>query len=67
LEKFQPKKSKIRKYIKRGGSTVDNPNLKRFVFIKKGLKLQFVKKLKGECTFLKGKPGKGKRYSRKLW
>ncbi|MBC7318865.1 type III-B CRISPR module RAMP protein Cmr1 [Candidatus Bipolaricaulota bacterium] len=62
LEKFQPKKNKIKKYIKKGGSTVDDPNFKRFVFIKKGLNLQFVKKLKEECTFLKGKPGKGKRY-----
>ncbi len=62
LENFQPKKNKIKKYIKKGGATVDDPNLKRFVFIKKALNPQFVKKLKEECTFLKGKPGKGKRY-----
>ncbi|MBC7118858.1 MAG: type III-B CRISPR module RAMP protein Cmr1 [Methanobacteriaceae archaeon] len=62
LENFQPKKNKIKEYIKKGGATVDDPNLKRFVFIKKALNPQFVKKLKEECTFLKGKPGKGKRY-----
>lgn len=62
LEKFQPKKKEIINYIKKRKRGVDDPNLKRFFFIKKGLNWQFVKELKRKCTFLKGRQNRGKRY-----
>jgi len=55
-------KEELNKYFKRNGSNVENPNIKRFVFIHQHLNYRIVKDLKNTLSFLKGSLGKGKRY-----
>jgi len=61
LDDFRLEKSMLQSYLKKQGSHTDNPNLKRFIFIK-NRNSKFVKKLKTDCSFLKGSGNKGKRY-----
>jgi len=64
LDDFRLEKSMLQSYLKKQGSRTDNPNLKRFIFIKNP-DFRFVKKLKNDCSFLKGSKNKGKRYFHK--
>jgi len=64
LDDFRLEKLMLQSYLKKQGSRTDNPNLKRFIFIKNP-DFRFVKKLKNDCSFLKGSKNKGKRYFHK--
>jgi len=62
LERFSLDKTQLKKYLKKQGSSVKNPNIARFVFINKDLNYETAKKTKDELHFLKGQRGKAKRY-----
>ncbi len=53
----------LKKYLIRNNRKgVENPNIRMFVSITKGVKYKLLKDLKKELSFLKGERGKGKRY-----
>jgi len=62
LNSFLIDKTSLREYLRKKGSNVDNPNIKRFIFITSNLTYEVVKKMKNALPFLKGRKGKGKRY-----
>jgi len=62
LNSFLIDKTSLREYLRKKGSNVDNPNIKRFIFITSNLTYEMVKEMKNTLTFLKGRKGKGKRY-----
>jgi len=64
LRDFTLEKSMLKGYLRREGPHVDNPNLKRFIFIKNP-NFQLIKRLKNDCRFLKGSSNRGKRYFNK--
>ena len=62
LNSFLIDKTSLREYLRKKGSNVDNPNIKRFIFITSNLTYEVVKEMKNALPFLKGRKGKGKRY-----
>ena len=62
LERFSLDKAQLKKYLKKQGTSVENPNITRFVFINKDLNYETTKKTKDELHFLKGQLCKAKRY-----
>ena len=62
LNSFLIDQTILRGYFRKKGSNVDNPNIKRFIFITSNLTYEMVKEMKNTLTFLKGRKGKGKRY-----
>jgi len=66
LDNFLVDKSILRGYFRKKGSSVDNPNIKRFIFITSNLTYEMVKEMKKALPFLKGKKGRGKRYFYKI-
>jgi len=62
LERFSLGKAQLKKYLKKQGTSVENPNITRFVFINKDLNYETTKKTKDELHFLKGQLCKAKRY-----
>ncbi len=62
LKDFSLDKIELEGYLKKEGSNIENPNIRRFIFINHNLKYEIVKDLKKNLPFIKGKPGKGKRY-----
>lgn len=62
LNQFTLQKDEVSNYLKKKGVNVDNPNLKRFIFIQNKLNSHLVRNIKNNLSFLKGTKGKGKRY-----
>ncbi len=62
LNSFLIDQTILRGYFRKKGSNVDNPNIKRFIFITSNLTYEMVKEMKKTLTFLKGRRGRGKRY-----
>jgi len=66
IEKYKINKGSIDKYLKKKGSSVENPNLANFFFIDRP-DYGKIKGLKDECKFLKGQGAKvAKRYFYKI-
>jgi len=61
LNSFLIDQTILKGYFRKKGSNVDNPNIKRFIFITSNLTYEMVKEMKNILTFLKGRK-KGKRY-----
>lgn len=61
---FKPQISDVQSYLRRRGESVDNPNLRRFIFMNNPSS-DFVKELRNNCSFLKGTNKSGKRYFHK--